>query len=98
MFKLHKRTGRFQCKSAQFYEEFVEYCSEVRNHGLKMTPQTLTKLLVEIDVERKTAKIGGVNTTCYFFHEQSILDHLSTENLETLEEVEEIGDELEDIE
>ncbi len=98
MFKLHKRTGRFQCRSARFYEEFVEYCSEVRNHGLKMTPQTLTKLLVEIDVERKTAKIGGVNTTCYFFHEQSILDHLSTENLETLEEVEDISDELEDIE
>jgi len=98
LFKLHKRSGRFQCQSKRFYDDFVEYCSVVRGHGLKMSPQTLKKLLVEINVEKKDAKIDKTVTSCFFFDEQAILDHLSTENLETLEEVEDISNELEDIE
>tara|TARA_R110001632_G_scaffold67569_1_gene158654 strand:- start:1073 stop:3295 length:2223 start_codon:yes stop_codon:yes gene_type:complete len=95
IFRRNKKTGIMRCTTKSFYEDFHDYCSVEREHGLKMTRQTLNKLLAEIKVVCKQARFDGQNTSCYEIDEEAILDHLSTEKLDTVEVVEDDEDEWE---
>ena len=95
IFRKHKKTGMMRCTTKSFYEDFQMYCIDERDHGLKMTRQTLNKLLVEMKVVHKQARFNGQNTSCYEVDEESILDHLSTERLDKIQQVEDDEDEWE---